>query len=229
MIDHERIDELLAGYALQALSGPDALEADVLLTDHVPDCADCRNTLSTFHAAAADLALAVEPVPPPDRLLPRLHRELEPRERRSRSLTALAVASSVVAVIGLTGTFLQGARVDARQARVNALSNIVRFAEENNADMVPVGPATQVSATGVAEFYLYGDDVPTPPAGTAYGVWVEAGGTPSYLGSFLPRADGWVYLHIRTGGIAYERLFVTIEPIGASPSVPGDVAWEATG
>lgn len=229
MIDHERIDELLAGYALEALSGPDALEADLLLADHVPDCADCRTTLFAFHAAAADLALAVTPAPPPDTLLPRLHRDLEPRERRSRSLTGLAVAASVVAVIGLAGTFLQGARVDERQARVNALSNIVRFAEQNNADMVPVGPATQVSATGVAEFYLYGDDVPTPPTGTAYGVWVESGGRPSYLGSFLPRTDGWVYLHIRTGGIAYDRLFVTIESIGASPSAPGDVAWEATG
>jgi hypothetical protein len=227
--DHERIDELLAGYALSALSGADADEVDLVLTEHVPGCPDCRDTLSAFHAAAADLALAVAPVPPPDTLLPRLHRELEPRERRSRSLTALAVASSVVAVIGLTGTFLQGARVDARQDRVNALANIVRFAEENNAEMVPVGPATQVYATGVAEFYLYGDDVPTPPAGTAYGVWVEVDGRSSYLGSFLPRADGWVYLHVRTGGIAYDRLFVTIESIGASPSVPGDVAWKATG
>ena len=38
--DHERIDELLAGYVLRRLSGEDAAEADQLLSDHVPSCAD---------------------------------------------------------------------------------------------------------------------------------------------------------------------------------------------
>ena len=34
--DHERIDELLAGYVLLSLSGEDAAEADRVLIDHVP-------------------------------------------------------------------------------------------------------------------------------------------------------------------------------------------------
>ena len=35
--DHDAIDELLAGYVLQALSGPDAADADRLLAEHVPE------------------------------------------------------------------------------------------------------------------------------------------------------------------------------------------------
>jgi hypothetical protein len=229
VIDHERYEELLAGYVLRALSGPDAEEADLLLAEHVPDCGDCRATLSTFHAVSADLALAADPLDPPDTLLPQLHRELEPRERRPRSLTALAVAASVVACVGLTGTFLQGQRVVDEQDRVSALSNIFRFARENDAEMVPVGSVTQVAATGVDEFYLYGEDVPAPPAGSVYAVWVEAGGRPTYVGWFLPRGDGWVYLRIATRGVAYDRLFITIEAAGVSPSAPGDVQWQTTG
>lgn len=228
MMDHERVEELLAGYALRSLSGADAAEADALLTDHVPDCDDCRRTLAAFHAISADLALTVDAIDPPDTLLPRLHREMDPRERRPRSLAALAVAASVVAVVGLTGTFLQGERVGQRQDRVNALTNIFRFARQNDADMVSVGPATQVAASGVDEFYLYGDDVPPPPPGAVYAVWVRSGGVASYVGSFVPSADGWVYLHITAQG-AYDRLFVTVEMAGSSPSAPGEVEWEATG
>ena len=227
MTHHDRYEELLAGYALRALSGPDAAEADRLLIDHVPDCRECRETLTAFHAISADLALGAPPLEPPDTLLPQLHRELEPRERRSRALTTLAVAASVVALIGLTGTFLQGQRFGEEQDRVNALSNIFRFAQENDAQMVPVGSVTQVAATGVDDFYIYGEDVPPPPPGSLYAVWVEEGGAPRFVGAFLPRADGWVYLHIDTGGVAYDRLFITIESAGASPSVPGEVEWQA--
>jgi hypothetical protein len=227
--DHDRYEELLAGYVLRALSGPDAEEADALLADHVPDCGDCRTTLASFHAVSADLGLAADPLDPPETLLPQLHRELEPRERRPRALTAVAVAASVVAIVGLTGTFLQGQRAIDQQDRATALSNIFRFARENDAEMVPVGSVTQVAATGIDEFYLYGEDVPAPPAGSVYAVWVETDGQATYVGSFLPRADGWVYLRIATLGSAYDRLFITIEAAGASPSVPGDVQWQTTG
>lgn len=228
MIDHERADELLAGYAMRALSGADAEEAERLLVDHVPDCGTCRATMAGFHAVAADLGLDADPVEPPDTLLPRLHRELEPRERRSRAIPALAVAASVVAVLGLAGTVLQGERAGDRQARVDALSNIFRFAQENDAEMVPVGPATQVAATGVSEFYLYGEDVPAPPPGSVYGLWVQGGDEARLVGTFLPRSDGWVYLHVSTRGMTYDRVFVTIEPAGVSPSAPGDVRWAAS-
>ena len=44
--DHEQLEELLAGYALLALSEEDAARADRILTEHVPGCALCRRTLA---------------------------------------------------------------------------------------------------------------------------------------------------------------------------------------
>jgi len=52
--DHERIDELLAGYVLLSLSGEDAAEADRILVDHVPSCPTCRANLSEFQAVAGE-------------------------------------------------------------------------------------------------------------------------------------------------------------------------------
>ena len=43
---YDRIDELLAGYALRSLSGEDAAEADRVLSEHVPAATRCRETLA---------------------------------------------------------------------------------------------------------------------------------------------------------------------------------------
>ena len=106
--DHDRIQELLAGYALRALSGEDAAEADHVLDEHVPACEDCRATLAAFDGVTADLALATDPVSPPELLLARLHRDMEPR-RSPRAWQAgriVAVAASVVLIVGVTGLAL---------------------------------------------------------------------------------------------------------------------------
>jgi hypothetical protein len=75
---HEAIEELLAGYVLRALSDEDAALADGLLLDYLPSCTGCRDTLATFQRIAADLALAVPAVAPPESLLLKLTQELGP-------------------------------------------------------------------------------------------------------------------------------------------------------
>ena len=52
--DHTAIEELLAGYVLRSLTGEDASEADRLLSDHVPICSLCRQTLAGFLGIAND-------------------------------------------------------------------------------------------------------------------------------------------------------------------------------
>ena len=94
--DHERIEELLAGYVLQSLSGEDAARADWLLARHVPSCSRCREILVDFQAVTGDLALTAQPLEPPETLLPRLQpsrlgqprapgRSRRPPRARSRS------------------------------------------------------------------------------------------------------------------------------------------------
>src|SRR6266540_7150260 len=111
--DHDRIQELLAGYVLLSLSGEDAVEADRLLSEHVPSCPRCRDQVAGFRALAGDLALAVSPVPPPDLLLPRIRRGVAetPVRRRNRA-SVVAVAAGVAAIVGLAGLSVQlGGRV----------------------------------------------------------------------------------------------------------------------
>src|SRR3954454_2545884 len=102
-MEHDRIEELLAGYALQSLSGDDARETDRLLADHVPSCAACRGILRDFQGVTGDLALGAEAVAPPDVLLPRLHREMGAPARRRRPVAVAAAAASIVAVVGMAG------------------------------------------------------------------------------------------------------------------------------
>jgi hypothetical protein len=226
--DHEQIEELLACYVLRSLSGEDAAEADRLLSDHVPACGRCRETLADFQALSADLALDTPPLAPPETLLPRLHRELEPVPRRRRTGQLVAVAASVALVAGLAGTSLtQFVRAGDRQARADDMAAALDLARQPEADLVPVGPATEISAPGSEEFYLYGTGVQAPPPGAAYHVWlVSDTGTATHVGE-LPYEDGIVFLVVPFDPSAFSDLLVTVEPAGTTPSAPGEVVWSA--
>jgi hypothetical protein len=224
MSDHERIDELLAGYVLRSLSGADEAEADRVLADHVPRCDRCRSELTELGAVASDLALAAPPLEPPATLLPRLRRQLGPVQQRRRPRGRLAVAASVVAVFGLAGTWMQG-QISETGTRRDALATILNFARDHGAEMQPVGQVTRVAAPDVREMYLYGERVPSPPNGAVYGVWLVTDGVPRLAGTFVPDG-GWVYLRV-TFDAAADELLITLEPEGARPQAPGEVVWRA--
>ena len=124
---------------------------------------------------------------PPDTLLPRLHRELEPRTRRGRPLQLLAVAASFVVIAGLAGLAVsQGIRAGHGEARAKHDGEHDGFVAQPDATVAPVGPAKEVSAPGRELFYLYGRNVPMPAPGLVYRVWLVSGSTPTYVGEFLP-------------------------------------------
>jgi anti-sigma-K factor RskA len=227
---HEAIDELLAGYVLRGLSGPDAEEADRLLTEHAPGCATCRATLDAFGAVAADLALEAPSVRPPETLLPRLHREIESRrgaERRWSSRRLIAVAASVVLVVGIGGaamTQLGGSNTVAQAD----LQNVVNMLTSGgHATDLGQGHAQEITAPGVRELYIYGDDVPMPPSGSVYRLWAVSRVGAEYLGEFVPGPDGLVVLRVDIDPATFEKLLVTVEPRGSQATTPGNAAWQA--
>ncbi len=228
--DHERIDELLAGYVLRSLSGPDAAEADRVLSDHVPTCARCRDTLTDFQAIMADLALEAVPIEPPETLLPRLHRELgTPPTRRRRPLQAIAVAAGVVLVAGLAGLSVsQGLRANHAQAREAVVKDAIDMAARPNANLVPVGAVTEIGAPGLAEFYLYGSNVPDPTPGNVYRIWLERVGTTTYVGEFRPDR-GFVAIGVPFDPSQYDALWVTEAPEGSPHTPPSvdDAIWRS--
>ena len=223
--DHERIEELLAGYVLRSLSGADAAEADLLLSDHLPGCRMCRDSLDDFQWLSADLAFAAEPLAPPETLLPRLHRELEPQAPRRRPMQAFAVAAGVVAVVGLAGlTVTQSIRASNADVRADDLANAVGLATRDDARMVEVGPVQEISAPGEEHFYVTGDDVPAAPAGSVYRVWLVSDGVPTFVGDFLPEG-GTVILKIPFDPANYDDLWISIEPIDAPTEAPSNEEW----
>jgi hypothetical protein len=231
---HEAIEELLAGYVLRSLSGEDATRADHLLSDHVPSCRICRDSLAVFQGVTADLALAAQPLDPPETLLPRLHRDLGAQGPRRRPAAIFAVTASVVAVVGLAGlTVSQGVRANNTQSRMNDIAQAFDFARRPGASMVSVDsnsastePITEISEPGVEECYLVGRDLPSPPPGTVYRVWLASGPEPTFAGEFLPE-PGFTVVRLEFDPSVYDLILITVEPAGSVPATPLDPVWQA--
>jgi hypothetical protein len=240
--DHERIEELLAGYVLLALEGEDAREADLLLAEHVPSCLTCRETLAGFQSVIGDLALVPSPVPVPELVLPRIRRGISDVPiRRRRGIGLVAVAASVVALVGMAGLSLSlGNRVTkAEQLRGRALE-VLNAMQQPGTNQVPLQPTqpegatgglVEVSGPGLERMYLYGRDVPSPAPGSAYQLWLGSGGTYTAVGaSFVPE-DGLVLLELQNVDTSvYDEVLITEEPIGVVPATPttdGGHVWRA--
>jgi hypothetical protein len=162
--EHDAIDELLAGYVLRALSGPDAVEADRLLAEHVPGCATCQDTLTAFQGIVGDLAVSVAPARVPDMLLPRLHTELEPRRTRrmptwggGRMVAAVAAVVVAVGIGGLAVSTSGGGGADPVLANAD-LAQIRSIAARPDARTTDLGEADEVKAPGVEETYVMGEE-----------------------------------------------------------------------
>jgi hypothetical protein len=233
--EHDRVEELLAGYALRSLSGDDAAEADRLLSEHVPVCGRCRATLLAFSETVADLALAADPMPPPETLLPRLHRELEPRSARSGPGRWVAAASGVAVVLIVGGLAVSlGFRADDLQERNDLFEQALAFSQRPGADSAPLvgaeapdpAPVSQITAPDEDHFFLVGGDVPPPPAGLVYGIWLSDGVDTVYAGSFLPR-PGMTVVDVPFDRSRLDRVLITLEVEGVVPTSPGDGVWEA--
>jgi hypothetical protein len=228
--EHDRIEELLAGYVVDALSGEDADEADRLLSEHVPTCPSCRSTLGEYRAVAGELALAAEPLAPPETLLPRLHREIGPLSSRRRPTTVAVATASIVAVVGLAGLAMsQGIRATNADERSTLMGDALRLASRPDASTVSMfGPGTsggteppvEITAPGVEVVYLIGQDIAPPSSGMVYRVWVGADDTFRYVSDLEPLAEEPTVVELRFDPDAVDRIVITEEPIDQAPTQP---------
>jgi len=237
--DHDRIEELLAGYVLLGLSGEDAVEADRLLSEHVPSCPRCRDQVAGFQAVAGDLALAVSPVPPPDLLLPRIRRGVAetPVRRRNRA-SLVAVAAGVAAIVGLAGLSVQlGGRVSRTEQQRGRLLAAMEALQQPGTSPVSLESQGQtaaglveVSGPGLQRMYVIGTDVPMPSMGHVYQLWLGTKGTFVRVedGGFVPE-DGLVLLELTVDTGRYDEILITEERMGDVPANPSDLGqtWHA--
>ncbi|MDP9328462.1 MAG: anti-sigma factor [Actinomycetota bacterium] len=227
--DHDRIEELLAGYVLRSLSGDDAREADRLLSEHVPSCPACRATLNEFQALMGEMALSAEPLAPPEMLLPRLHREMGAPTPRRRPVAAMAAAGAIVVVVGMTGLAVsQGIRASNADRQSALMGEALRVASRPDASQVPMvgngasgasGAPVEISAPGVEVVYLVCNDVAPPAAGMVYRVWFGQGTSFRFVRAFEPEADVTV-LRLEFDPSTIDRIVITEEPSDLAPTQP---------
>jgi hypothetical protein len=224
--DHDRIEELLAGYALRSLSGDDAREADRVLSQHVPGCATCRATVQDFQSLMGELALGADPVAPPEVLLPRLHREMGPQARRRRPGSVVAAAASIVVVVGMAGLAVgQGIRASNADQRRALYSEALQLASQPDASQIPLvdtqtsgPPVTEIVAPGVEVVYLVCNNVARPRPGMTYRVWFGSGGSFEFVEPFEPESDLTVLRLVLPPTV--DRIIITEEPVDRAPSQP---------
>ena len=242
--DHDDIEELLAGYVLGGLSGEDAARADTLLTEHVPGCPMCRDTLSDFKAVTGDLALSAPARRPPDTLLPRLRRELTAPggrgrggSRRTRSVTVLAAAASFAAILAVGGLALSMMdRASKAESQRKFTSDALQTASDAGVSPVsmsgdgssPGQAPSEITSPDVRELILYCQACPDPEPGHVYRVWLGTNGSYTYAGEFVPD-NGYVGLKLAVDTSRYDEILITEEPVDqspSSPSLPGQ--WSAS-
>ena len=232
--DHERIDELLAGYVLLALSGPDAEEADRLLSEHVPSCTRCSATLADLQVLSGDLALAAAPVAPPETLLPRLHRAIDDvplAGRAPRRGAFVALAASVVALVAMGGLSVTlGNRLSDAETRAGTALEILSLMRSPGAEPVSLAPQgetpassglVEVSAPNVRTLYLASENCPEPASGMAYQLWLGADGQWFAAGPMFRPEDGVVLLELEDVDTSfYDAIWITEEVAGDVPQEP---------
>jgi hypothetical protein len=228
VIDHDAADELIAGYVLGCLTGPDAEEADRLLTEHVPDCLTCRSTLDAFRGVTGDLGLVAEPVSPPETLLPRLERELTGGRRRRVQqwgpARVVAGAAAAVVLMGIVGLSLinDGGSGPSQLLTKADLAQVNQVKAQPDAQVAPitsdVADAEEVEPPDHSELYVMGT-FEAPGPGFTYRLYAIGGDSVTYIGDLNP-PPGVVAFRVAVDPETVDHLLLKIEPMASPPSEP---------
>jgi anti-sigma-K factor RskA len=205
-MDAEKLHDLTAAYALDALDGGerDAYEA------HLAECEGCRRELAEFSSVAASLGRAVEPAPPPPALRERI---LEAARAERPNVVPLrprwaypAAAAAAVAACAAVGLGIWGVTLHNRLG--NSSVQAIR--------RVPVSgaPGSFVVYAGQSAGLVLAN-LAAAPAGKTYEAWVVEGRAAAPAGLFRA-GSGTTYLPLTRKVPRGAVVAVTVEPAGGS-------------
>lgn len=234
---HERVEQLLASYALGGLDGEDAELAERALMEHVPGCDRCRRAWEEYRAVAADLALVAPAGAVPDPVLTRLRRSIwdRPAGRRAVRGSWIAGAAAAVVVVGISAWSLtladrlSGQLQDAQRTQ-GWLVDAVTTAIHPSGEVVSLQGAgdqrvSVLYVPGEEQVYVMAAQMPDPAF--SYHVWFEGGGKTWHAG-VLEVNHGWGMMPVETDPDRWNLVMLTDEPRGspqpqASPLVSASV------
>jgi anti-sigma-K factor RskA len=229
------IHTLAGAYALDALTEIERAG----FARHLASCEACAVEVAELSETASRLGAAAWEAPPPGlrtavlsevtrtRQVPARRDEPATRDefavRRWRRWTAAAVAAGVVAIGGVATTVvIEERRVDqiaAEQARLTAVL-AAGDATVRSADVTGGGRVTVAMSPSLDQGVVLVSQLPEPPAGKAYQLWLITGNSPASVGVMAAgQRDGTVALD--SLGTA-DTLGVTVEPEGGSDQPTSD-------
>jgi len=182
-MERDRIHELTAAYALDALDPADEREYE----DHLARCPSCQAELSGFREAAAHLAYVPEgPSPPPallEKILERARQEPAGNVVPLRSQRAFVWTSAVAAVAAVVALGV-GIWAASLSRDLDRERETVRLLADPARSLRLSGAEGQVAVGNDGQAVLAVSDLPAAPNGKTYEIWVIQGKTPRRAGVF---------------------------------------------
>ena len=223
---------------IHALSGAYAVDAldDVERAGferHLTDCAACRAEVASLREAAAALADDIAIAPPPElraavldgitrvRPLPPdvtgRHAASEPVPHPRRRWLPALVAAAVLALVGLGAAVWQPWQDDAPGSQLTATQRVLADADAQRVshDLPGGARATIVRSTKEHRAVIVTEDMPAPPDGKVYQLWLQTPEEDMVSAGLMPAEGDTALLE----GDADEALAVglSVEPAGGSP------------
>jgi anti-sigma factor RsiW len=200
-----------AAYVLGALAG----EEVEIFRRHLANCVVCRDEVAALQKVADALPLAAPQLPAPRRLRRRVISEVRRQPKLVQGAAAGLVPRSVLArPVAVLGGALAVAAVVGAIVLASGGSSHTRLVQASVA--VPTGSAVVRVVDGHAELIVR--DMPQPPAGKVYEIWLKRDGpTPSptdALFGVTTAGAGTVQIPGDLHGV--REVLVTPEPVGGS-------------
>ncbi|NYD40158.1 anti-sigma factor [Nocardioides panaciterrulae] len=219
---------------MHALSGAYAVDAldeleQARFERHLAECAVCRAEVDELREAAALMAetSALEPDPALRvRVLSEIAtvRPLPPHTgaagpsapHRRRWLAPLAAAAAVVAALGVGGTVWHPWTDDSSQAQPSAIQRVLRAADAQRVTKTVDGDgeATLVRSRSMNEAVLLTKNMPAPPAGKVYELWLQDPDKGMVPAGLMP--DGATSVLLSGDAADAIGAGITVEPPGGS-------------